>query len=216
MTDIKQSVLLKSDMRKHVSNDHFESFTSSVINSEVRTFIDVIDVTLKSGGSLHKPQGLSSTIVLPLVGGVQANLDGSSIQLLSEQLLIVGSESSVQLQNFNEEAVNFILFSLKTENPGAEAKVYPIGVSAYDELVTIQSNEFSSESKISVGVYKSRSKAIYTCADESSEILLFVVNGSFEVEGRLIEYRDSLVLWNKHEMEFEALADDSILCIVEI
>jgi hypothetical protein len=43
---------------------------------------------------------------------------------------------------------------------------------------------------------------------------VFVINGVFEVQNRLLEPRDSVVLLETQEVEFEALANDSILLII--
>lgn len=212
---INQSVLLKNDMRKYISNGHFDNFISSISRSDVEGFVEVSDMTLKNGGSFFKPLENTSVIAIPLVGGVQVQSENRLSELGAEEVMFVSSHANVQFQNFGFEAVNLVLFSIRDRNSGNQVEICPIGISEHDELVTITANNFNSKTRVSFGVYKSRSEATYKTLSKTSEVLLFVVNGSFEIEGRLIEFRDSLVLWETEEIELEALADDSIICILE-
>lgn len=50
---------------------------------------------------------------------------------------------------------------------------------------------------------------------EGNKSLFYVVNGSFEIEGRLLQDRDGLMLWNTEQIQVESLEDDSVLLIFE-
>lgn len=215
LVNIKQSILLKNDRRKHVRDSYLESFTSSVTHNDVTTFSEVSDIILRNGGHFRKPSGALSVIALPLTGGVHVQTDHGFMELNAEQIMFIPACSNIQFQTLEYEAVNLVLFSIHDESTETLVEIHPIGITKHDELIVSIAESFHSKSKIGIGVFKSRSETTYSCFNRMSEILIFVINGSFEVEGRLIEHRDSLVLWNKETIELEALADDSIVCIIE-
>ena len=53
---------------------------------------------------------------------------------------------------------------------------------------------------------------VYPGGDE----FVFIIEGAFEVQNRLLEARDGLSLWNLSKLEFEALSNDAILMIIEV
>lgn len=202
-------------MRARIANGHSESFVSTISDPDIKTFLGVRDTTLAPGGEMSVQSSSGRRVVLPLVGAVQATVDGVSKEVRSEQVFAIPAGSSCLLTNLTDQPVTVALFSLNGTAGAAEPEVKQISLKSHDELVGVNLFDAKAACRMSVGVYRSRSETIYKCRDNSTEVLLFVVNGSFEVEGRLIEYRDSLVLWDKTEIELEALADDSIICILE-
>lgn len=46
-------------------------------------------------------------------------------------------------------------------------------------------------------------------------IFVFVLQGAFETEGRLLHERDGLALWDVDKIEMEALSNDALVCLVE-
>ena len=67
-----------------------------------------------------------------------------------------------------------------------------------------------------IGKYDYRSESGYLLKNIESKVCIYVLQGSFEVEDRLLHARDGLTLWNLDELEFEALENDSILFIMEV
>jgi quercetin 2,3-dioxygenase len=43
---------------------------------------------------------------------------------------------------------------------------------------------------VSIGKFKGREEAVYTLADASNRLFLFVIEGAFEMHGRLMHPRD--------------------------
>lgn len=46
--------------------------------------------------------------------------------------------------------------------------------------------------------------------------MAFVLQGTFEVENRLLEAKDGLALWNTANIELEALSNEAILLLLEV
>ena len=43
-----------------------------------------------------------------------------------------------------------------------------------------------------------------------------VINGAFEIQNRLLENRDAIILWEITELEFEALSENALIIFFEI
>jgi redox-sensitive bicupin YhaK (pirin superfamily) len=51
--------------------------------------------------------------------------------------------------------------------------------------------------------------------NKNAGLFVFVIEGAFEVEGRLLHERDSLALWETGKAEMEALSNDAIILVIE-
>lgn len=49
-----------------------------------------------------------------------------------------------------------------------------------------------------------------------SSVFVYILSGVFEVQNRLLHMRDGLSLRNLEEVEFEALAQDSVILLAEV
>jgi redox-sensitive bicupin YhaK (pirin superfamily) len=45
---------------------------------------------------------------------------------------------------------------------------------------------------------------------------VYVIEGAFEVQYRLLHARDGLALWEAERVEWEALSNDAILLVLEV
>ncbi|MBE7170916.1 MAG: pirin [Williamsia sp.] len=66
-----------------------------------------------------------------------------------------------------------------------------------------------------IGKFEGRQEAIYPIR-QGNGLFVFVLEGAFEVQYRLLETRDGLALWNTQEAELEALSNDAIILLVEV
>lgn len=69
--------------------------------------------------------------------------------------------------------------------------------------------------KVSVGKFYGRRDVLYKIKQFGSCLFVFVIEGAFEVQYRLLGTRDALALWNIEEAEVEALSNNAVLLIVE-
>ena len=65
-----------------------------------------------------------------------------------------------------------------------------------------------------VGQFEARQEGTYTTTNPDA-VLVFVVEGVFEVENRLLQQGDALALRHVGSLEFEALSRDAIILILE-
>ncbi|WP_409034090.1 hypothetical protein [Runella sp.] len=68
-----------------------------------------------------------------------------------------------------------------------------------------------------MGKFGGREEGIYTVRNpERNGVFIFVIEGAFEVQNRLLHPRDGLSLTHVTEVEFEALSNDAILLVLEV
>ncbi len=70
--------------------------------------------------------------------------------------------------------------------------------------------------KLSAGIFTGREEAVYELKHLHSKFYCFVIDGAFEIEGRLLHARDGLALWNTKTVELEALSNNAIVLVIEI
>ena len=69
---------------------------------------------------------------------------------------------------------------------------------------------------LSVGKFSGRAETVYHSKQSSANVFVFVLEGAFEVEGRLLHARDGLALWQTTAVEMEALSNDALVMLVEM
>ena len=75
---------------------------------------------------------------------------------------------------------------------------------------------FSTNIRGFIGQFDGREEAVYTLKDPKNGAFIFVIEGAFEVQNRLLESRDSLALWSVGNLELEALSNNALILLLEI
>lgn len=69
---------------------------------------------------------------------------------------------------------------------------------------------------IGIGKFTGRTDACYTAANNKAGVFAFIVQGVFEIQGRLLQPGDGLALWNQPKaIELEALSNDAIVLLID-
>jgi len=184
------------------------------------------DDTLDGGCSLNMlVQEYSYIILLPVVGAIHYKDSLGNENLLAAgqvQMLNPGKGVRIEISNpFKEELVNFLQVWIKAGPVPAPAISF---LSTYnvneqpDNLVRLppaRTNEPALPVIASIGKFKGRGETVYELQHNKSIILVFVLEGAFEVEGRLLHARDGLALWETKSVEMEALSNDAIVLLIE-
>jgi redox-sensitive bicupin YhaK (pirin superfamily) len=71
-----------------------------------------------------------------------------------------------------------------------------------------------SSAHLFIGQYDGRAEGIFTSWNPNHSAFIFVIEGAFEVQNRLLERRDGLALRNAEMVEFEALSNGAIVLII--
>jgi quercetin 2,3-dioxygenase len=175
------------------------------------------DDTLRAGISLLVEAETDATVVLiPYIGDVSLT-DSSGQTYLREEGKVyawsVGRGETYEIRNpYEEEAVNFFQVVF-TGHPTQPVWTKPIVMeSKPNELLAI----FEGNNRIQIGQFDGRAEGTYCVQNKARCVFIFVIEGAFEVQSRLLETRDGLALWNVDAVEFEALSQDAVLLVIEL
>ena len=165
-------------------------------------------------------------VLLPVSGAISYKdslVPDTLIAAGQAQIISANKNIPVSISNpFKDETVNYLQILIKADQVPLQRVVY---LSTYEnvnrnrnELVPlftgISENSFLPYF-ISIGKFSGRGETVYHVKNKRAGIFVFVLDGAFEVDGRLLHARDGLALWNTGEIEFEALSNDAIILTIE-
>lgn len=163
-------------------------------------------------------------LLLPLVGGIVATVGTTESQFIhagQAYSFFLQRGSAFAVRNpFDTGLVNYLQLRIKcsSEDEG------PTGIFSFD----IDKNKnrfvpvFPAEKagafcvQVSIAKFDGREEAAHSLSSNQNGVVVFVVQGAFEVENRLLEGRDGLALWNTACVEMEALSNNAILLLIEM
>jgi redox-sensitive bicupin YhaK (pirin superfamily) len=186
----------------------------------------VNDDTLDGGRSLRMTIEEHSYVILVPVAGAIAYKDNLGNQNLIAagqiQVLDLAKDAMIEITNpFKVGLVNFLQIWIRAEKVKETATsnllTYDVN-KCLDSLIKIfpeNSGLSSLPFTVSIGKFSGRAETTYKLTSENSGLFVFVIEGAFELEGRLLHARDGLALWEIKEMELEALSNDAIILLIE-
>lgn len=185
------------------------------------------DDILDGGRSLGMTaEEFSYVILLPVMGAISFFDSRGNEGLLAAgqvQFLVLDKKESLRITNpFEEELVNFIQLWIRgTKQPEDCAAV----LSTFDinkfqnSLMKISPQRIGEELapySLSIGKFSGRGETVYHPGNPSAGNFVFVLEGAFEVDGRLLHARDGLALYETEEIEMEALSRDAVVLLIEL
>ena len=144
--------------------------------------------------------------LLPLVGSVVCHHSNGDHLIQPGQLFLVDcqNDSCLQISNPYEcELVNFIWFAIHSTSTETDFNSQTITFNLevnqnklinISTLITPGSTSFPTSLHVSVGKFSGRNEAVFHPVNKQSSLFVFVIQGAFEVEGRLLHARDGLAL----------------------
>lgn len=161
----------------------------------------------------------SSLIILPLFGGIEYkdNL-GKADFLRVEQIRVITAYEDVTIEIFNpyeNENVSFLTihFQIEIQSLKKYFQESEIDLNIRNKLIRLIEIE---ETVCFIGVYDGRKEGFYTLKKPKNGVFVFVVNGAFEFENRLLEAKDGLSLNKTEVIEWEALSENAVLLVFEV
>ena len=205
MIDTSSARMLLAGTRAHTETTSFRSYQSSFSQQ-----YQLYDNTLAGGESIQL-QVEENTIValLPTVGTIhiagEGLLEAGQVQLLKAATIISNP--------YEHELVNYLqlIFSNTKEEPALYT--FNLRNKLTDLFAASMQNGLLFAS---IGKFKGREEIVYETYQQGNGVFVFVLQGAFEVQHRLLETRDGLALWNAEQVEIEALSNDAILLLVEL
>ena len=195
-------------------NEHREPF---------ERFYLLNDYTLDGGASVQVDFSEDSfVLLLPVVGAVQYRNGKKKEQLVvagQSMMLMKKAGERIELANvFEEELVNVLVLAFKTDDdqvPSGFIHSYDVNEKP-SALVSAVSKRYELPALLSVGKFSGRDETVYHTEQAFANVFVFVLEGAFEVEGRLLHARDGLALWQATSVEMEALSNDALVMVVEM
>ncbi|SFE77552.1 hypothetical protein SAMN05216167_11965 [Spirosoma endophyticum] len=184
------------------------------------------DDTLTAGNRIRmQVESTTDVVILPIVGGLEykSSLGDGFLEAGQAQLFSLASSMDYEIINpYETDLINFIQIWLTNNSsdftPGLRQTRFDL--SDKNKLLPAFSiNENALRSRGFIGKFDGREDGIYKLENpETNGVFVFVLNGVFEVQDRLLHERDGLSLMNVQEpaVEFEALSNDAILLLLEI
>ncbi len=180
------------------------------------------DYTLDGGASVQVHFSEDAfVLLLPVVGAVQYCNEKQKEQVViagQSMMLVKKAGESIKLVNvFEEELVNVLVLAFKTSDDQLPSGfIYSYDVNEKPGgLVRAVSKRYELPAILSVGKFSGRAETIYHSDQPSANVFVFVLEGAFEVEGRLLHARDGLALWQSTAVEMEALSNDALIVVLE-
>ena len=177
------------------------------------------DVFLLPGASCQgDAAGLAGQLlVLPIVGGALLTTAQETDRALLPGCLYTIPAADVATctftNPFEHETVNLLLLyaAVPAAARATAVQEFQLPLTAKNVLVPTKNQALPAQ----VGVFDSRTKGTIAARSTGGFSLCYVLNGSFEIEDRLAEHRDALLLWETPTIEFEALSETAILFYLE-
>lgn len=178
------------------------------------------DDTLAAGKSLKmQVDENTDVILLPLVGAIEySNSLGDTGFLEAGQVQVFSAAQGMEYEitnPYSNELVNFLQIWVL----GQKEQFIP--------KTTQNSFDFQDKNQLlpcfynlaygMIGKFEGREEGTYQVQQpERNGVFIFVIQGAFEVQNRLLHPRDGLSLTHVTEVDFEALSNEAIVLILEV
>ena len=166
---------------------------------------------------------------IPITGAANfIDSDGKITLVDVEEVLIytLAAGSSYQIANpYEKDTISFLQIWIKAEQTVDTNSIQLFQfsfstiqnqltdiITAVQALDTAATLPFS----LSIGLFAGRQEAIYTLKNKESLFYSFIIAGAFEIEGRLMQEKDGLALWEAEEVELEALSNNALAVVLEV
>lgn len=177
--------------------------------------------TLAGGKQMtYTCQAIGSVILLPMVGGILVQTKGKVYELEAGGVLEfpLGKGEVYQVQNPYTDLVSYLQIEVQVDGFGEGTRegypYYAIDLEQYHNAL----QAFFAPQKtfqLSIGKFDGRADVVHDLTKPEKSCFVFVIDGVFEVQNRLLHARDGLYLTDDEAIEFEALANEAIIMMLE-
>jgi hypothetical protein len=189
-------------------------------DNSVATMYAFDDTELAGGArisvGINRPSYL---LLLPITGDLDyIDETGKTMTIHNGKALVIQVTADFSLANpFADEVVNYLQVLLQSDQAVMTNLVsrFCFDLEAdKNKLITWEAAELPFS--FNIGRFDGRTEGLYTLKNTGSTVFSFIITGAFELEHRLLQQHDGLVMNNLKEFEFEALSDHAILWCMEI
>jgi redox-sensitive bicupin YhaK (pirin superfamily) len=221
---IRQSpaIIYKSQQRSQTVNEEhrlYATFNYDGQEKEVRTQFGALtalnDETLAPQQEVKKQAEAGTfTVLIPLVGALEYNTEDTLQIIIPGEVAVITFSTEIIIKNpYEGERINYLYITFCYTNSLQQASQSSLNLDIKNTLhLFLQSQGINGF----MAIFNGREEAIYKLVNNANGLFAFVINGAFEVQGRLLESRDGLALWDNDETDIEALSENAILLLFEV
>ncbi|WP_316735146.1 hypothetical protein [Pedobacter aquatilis] len=193
-------------------NEHKTAFQSLFICNDDFVAAGKLNFYLAKENSLH--------LFIPITGGIDIVTKDKefSVETGQVQLLSLEKGEVLEISNpYKDDVINYIHLGMVN----GDSAFFKDQLFTFDfdknpnQLIDIISN-YRFPFKLSAGIFAGRKEAIYKLHEKANRFFTFIIDGAFEIEGRLMHARDGLALWDTENVEIEALSNNAIVITLEL
>lgn len=172
---------------------------------------------------LHVEQ-FCQVILFPVMGAIEIEERGKEPKFINAGevlFLLVSPDRHYTITNpYPDEAINYLQIRVN-DGPFLSTPMSLSGINISFDLneknVLLPVRGYhGSSAHLYIGQYDGRAEGIFTSWNADHAAFIFVIEGAFEVQNRLLERRDGLALRNAETVEFEALSNAAILLVIDL
>ncbi|QRR02863.1 pirin family protein [Dyadobacter sandarakinus] len=161
-------------------------------------------------------------ILVPLVGAIEVEEKGTMPKFVNsgEVLFLQASpDRHYSVTNpYPDEAINYLQIRINDDlflSTPLSSTAITSSFSLHDKNVLFPVHGYNgSSAHLFIGQYDGRAEDIFPNRNPDHHAFIFVIEGAFEVQNRLLEKRDGLALRHTEIIEFEALSNGAILLVL--
>lgn len=232
MTSQAEAKIFLSKQRGCSQTDWHRSYHTfnfgSYFSEHKKTFNNIRtlnDDTLKGSSTVkHQAQEDIVVMLVPLVGALEyKNSLGTQGSFDVGQSLIFPALKGTEFEisnPYNNELINYLHLELATNKDQNDTHtVVEFDLNTHENKLisffAVDQEKNPPDASFHLGKFNGRAEGTHSVKHPSQGIFVFIIEGAFEVQNRLLQPRDGLALWNTDQIEFEALSNDAIILLVE-
>ncbi|WP_421797989.1 hypothetical protein [Haliscomenobacter sp.] len=177
--------------------------------------------TLAGGQRMvHQAAEAVDILLLPLVGGITVAVDNGK----SQQYVEAGSLLSLHLSAgdkyivenpFEVDLVSYLHLVIRRTTLKTGLALHPFDLGQHSNRL-LKLAEGAKSYQCLIGQFDGRSELNQALDGTFKHSYVFIIDGVFEVQNRLLHARDGLFLSQIQEFDFEALANNSIVLLLNL
>ncbi|MBL7817759.1 MAG: hypothetical protein JNL70_22315 [Saprospiraceae bacterium] len=181
--------------------------------------------TLVGNGCIEQAIEAQTTVVLlPIVGTIDVangyNTEGSYAGVGEAYFFTTVDEDWLRVSNpYEREEVSYLQIRLQNADcqPYNNETITNFAFEKYkNRLLPYCPQKEKQTVWGSIGQFDGRAESVYCLKNPQNNVFVYVIEGVFEVQNRLLHARDGLALWHLETVELEALSNDAVILLIEM
>lgn len=183
------------------------------------------DTLVPTASVEQKIEAQTTVLILPIFGTIEVKNDfhteGSFVTAGEAYFFAtVDAETLIITNPYDEGIVSYLEIHLQNDvnQPFNSVKETTFDfTNAKNQLLPFFPDEVKNQNIYGfIGQYDGRNESNYTVKNPQNGIFVFVIEGVFEVQNRLLHARDGLSLCDVDAVELEALSNDAVILLLEL